>query len=170
MCPIPILWVQFKHSAMPESWIQVCIVTRQQRIPYTLPFNASYPFFCEENPVSGRIPDSSFVLPFQDTLSIKACVQWGWQDTLPWVGFFFFLSFLKISVFMCDLQCSTDDYSAHHLQKTATLISFTLLLTEINQYPDWLKHLAASHSALSPHASPWDAGKWLNCNTEPWEQ
>lgn len=48
----------------------MCIVTRQQRIPYTLPFNASYPSFCEDNSVSERIPHSSFVLPFQDTLSI----------------------------------------------------------------------------------------------------
>lgn len=126
---------------------------RQQRIPNTLPLNASYPFFYEENSVSERIPDWTFVLPFQELP--KACVQWGGDKTHS-RGFFF--SFLKISVFMCDLQCLTDDYSAHRSQKPVILISFPLLLTEINQFPDWLKHLAASHCCVPslPHASLWE--------------
>lgn len=61
----------------------------------------------------------------------------------------FLSSSRTISARVYDLHGLTDDYSVHWLQKTATLISFTLLLEEINQYLDGLKHLAASHSALS---------------------
>lgn len=77
---------------------------------------------------------------------------------------------------MYDLHSLADDYSVHQLQKTAILISFTLLLKEINQYLDWLKHLTASHFALSLRClapacvNSRDAEQWLNCNTEHWEQ
>lgn len=54
---------------------------------------------------------------------------------------------------MRDLRNLTDDYSVHKLQKTAILISFTLL-KEINQYLDWRKPLTASHCAVS-HAAVW---------------
>lgn len=77
---------------------------------------------------------------------------------------------------MYDLHSLEDDYSVHQLQKTAILISFTLLLKEINQYLDWLKHLTASHFALSllrlapACTNSRDSEQWLNCNMEHWEQ
>jgi len=50
------------------------------------------------------------------------------------VGFFSLSR--TISTHMYDLHSLTDDYSVHQLQKTAILISFKLLLKEINQYLD----------------------------------
>lgn len=151
---------------------------KKKRTPNTLPFNASYPFFWEENPVSERIPDSSFVLPFQDMLSIThfpkpVCSERVTRHT-PVVWFFF--SFLKISGFMCDLQCLTDDYSAHHLQKNSHS-HFLYTPPHRNKSVSWLMETLSCQSlcfvpSLLPPAweSCRDAGKWLNCNTEPWEQ
>lgn len=64
-----------------------------------------------------------------------------------------FFSFLKnISTRTRDLRGLTDDHSVRELQKTAILISFTLL-KEINQYRDWRKPLTASQCAVSRAAA-----------------
>lgn len=140
---------------MPESSIQlkssqVFIVSRQQRIPNSVPLNTSF------------VRKTLEVKGFQ-THPLCCLFRTCWAtQTSPSLcavrvtrhSCGFFSPFLKISVLMCDLQCLNDDCSVHHLQKPAILISFTLLLTEINQHPDWLKHLAASHCAWSLHCQP----------------
>lgn len=159
---------------MPESSIQlkssqVFTVSRQQRIPSSVPFNASFvrktlevkgfqthPLCCLSRTcwASHTSPSLCAVTVTRHSCGFFSLSQYFsayvWPPVFKWWVFSASLTKTSHSHFL---------YTPPHRNKSASWLIETLSCQSLCLVP----------SLPAPENSR-DAGKWLNCNTEPWEQ